>query len=355
MKARSFSLCILFLCFFIGRADAYSCQSFFDSTELHNQLTNFNLLAKSDLDVWNGYNLSDELVILTDLRNAPQCYVIITNGEVVRLGTLREPIKIKNTIYDFIYFKNDNLPEPFKLEMADRNKKEAIVVSIHSWEFIPAYIRALVGENGLIFSLIVHEGFHLFYQYRFANNRNSNFSWPRWVKSPGHEDIVENCYKDPKVFEIYNQELNALVRSAQLMYILKNKPAALDAAQDFISLREKRYKIATDNNIRVPIFDDEYSISCELAESSLEIDEGITNFIGSEVALELGLINDFQFIEYSKLYEFNPYFYGAAQLQLYLLKAIFPKHTFDKLRTSLSESPDFSVNVFSLFKDSFHI
>ncbi|MFK8137312.1 MAG: hypothetical protein AB8E15_03035 [Bdellovibrionales bacterium] len=331
-------------------ASSVECKDFFSSKSLQYQISSLKRLKTTNFRSWLEYDLNSEIVIFTDIVKSPTCFVLVNKAQIVRTGTLEKQIVIPNTIYDFLYLKSSNLPNEFRSEMLKIDKKDAIIVSLHDWEFIPNYIRSLVGENALVFNLLAHEAFHLFYQRRARVEPNGKINWPDWLEHPEHEKVEKNCYKHPAISNAYRKELNALVRSAQLLSMLGNKDAALEAALKFISSREERYKLLVQNNITVPLFSDEISISCMLAEQSLEIDEGITNYVGSIVSLNLNLISNFQFIEFSRLFELNPYFYGAGQLQLFILKSFLSQIDFDKVKTNLSDSKTPSVNVFTLFK-----
>lgn len=342
-------ICLLFL--FSLPISASTCGNFIKSDRLQNQVSNFKLHLQNNINVWSGYNINKEIVIFTDLINAPKCYVVLYDGNILISGFSEEVPKIPNTIYNFLYLNRSNIPEDISKQMIRLNKSEAMIFSLHNWEFIPQYIKALVGEHALVFNMIVHEGFHLFYQRRSNVDPSSNLLWPIWLEHPQQEKVVENCYHKPKIINQYYKEANALTRSAKLMYIIKDKIAAIEAAKDFISFRDERYEKIKTNNFRVPLMQGSSSISCRLAEDSLEIDEGVTNFIGTQTTLDLNLITDFQFIEYSNLLDFNPYFYSAAQLQLYLLSNLVPEITFNDIKSRLSSSPDFSVTVYSIFKE----
>jgi hypothetical protein len=274
---------------------SFACESFFGSEKLKLIMTGI----QNSKEIWEGYSPVTNPVVLTDLPTSPKCIAIYTGNNWI-FETLMSPLIISNTVYDFYPYSDEN-PE-LKTKLLDMGISRATVMSLHN--FMGDLIANFPGgESGLFFMVLMHESFHLFYDL-------GSPLWPSWIRSVegDRDEVLASCYNTNK--KNLHLELRELLESFKQE---GNSPEFKRSIKNFISLRSFRY-------LAFP--------ECREMESSWEMTEGIAEYVGWKLGLEV-LITKTDLLNYFES-EFTrsennletEYFYLLGALQLFAIDKI---------------------------------
>ena len=112
---------------------AESCKEFFKSETLLKEVSILNELNKEGL-LWKGFDLSNELVIFTDVKKFPRCFALYKNLRIISEVETNEGIDIPNGIYNFFHPYNRPKLERLGSELKKHDANFSMLVSLHSWE-----------------------------------------------------------------------------------------------------------------------------------------------------------------------------------------------------------------------------
>jgi hypothetical protein len=336
------------------------CTEFFGSTEVSSLIGLLGRLGEVSTHPWPPYDLRHHAIAMVGGPDdaAPRCVVLWSRGAVVTTFAVREPVILQTPAY---WFYNAP-PDPSTIDasyrglaslMGSLNPELKSQLEAQALERI-LILRVRVDPSALgidanrltryfdsptilLFLLSLHEMFHLNTQIPSWFGQAGTYQWPSWDAQPSRPDISKVCY-GPAVASILNGERAALLAA----YAGAPEGRAL-ATQQFVDLRRQRY--AKLSGVTVPGLAN--PIGCPEAESIMELEEGVGDYVAFATALDLRLVTRTQVKTY---YEepFGELFYGMGLLQLLIMRDNDPSGV-AKVSGAIAASKDWRGGVFGTF------
>jgi hypothetical protein len=189
----------------------------------------------------------------------------------------------------------------------------------------------------MLADLAVHESFHLHVQFPAWLDQPTSYAWPVWDSQPNRQELRERCYEGgPAVIAAARAEHNALLAAFDALDSVgapAGRAAVLAHARRFSSLRSARRALLDS----VTVTRDGAHISCSLAEDLMEIEEGVTQWIGHATLVRAGVATrasrrrSYTQLQPEAFYQFGP-------LQLWVLDALIGPDEMRRLTSSMARS-----------------
>jgi hypothetical protein len=197
--------------------------------------------------------------------------------------------------------------------------------------------RAKADPNLMLADLAVHESFHLHVQFPAWLDQPRTYAWPIWDSQPNRQELRERCYGGgPAVIAAAGAEHGALLAAFDALDSIgtpAGRAQVLAHARRFSSLRSARRALLDS----VTVSRDGARISCALAEDLLEIEEGVTQWIGHATLVRAGVgtrasrRGSYAQLQPEAFYQFGP-------LQLWVLDALLGPDELHRLTSAMARS-----------------
>ncbi len=326
------------------RKNGNDCVSFFRSSEVVRFTSQMKRLS-SISDIWPGYRPETIPVLVS--RNKPEvsnCVLIFQNGEITHEIVSGENLQFDNGLY-FLYLYQPlggSLPADILSVLIKTKIEKAIAYSIDAFPDTAGqldYQIYMKGKMDFHLNTVVHEGFHINSIFGAIVGPRP-FPWPAWDRQPDR-DIGKFCYERDE----WKKESYALHAAFKLLYLEGNTEMALSAARDFIKMREERYHKLKD--VKVPSSHAPEGVSCEEAESIMELEEGGADFVGTAASIELAIVSPYQVSEH--LVDYHDWYYRSGLAQLLLIRKMNKAASLEALQ-KISTSQNWNQGIFFEFK-----
>jgi len=336
--------------------DAYAlaqkdCKDFFNSSSLNSVKAQYKKLLELPF-IWKNYRPENYTTVLTNTEDSfGHCAVIIDPSQNIVEVPMANTFTFTNGLYNF-YLGNQSLAGSVPVELDNFLKKKKIstaliynVIKFPESKDIPDYIAHLSGRDDFHLNVIVHEGFHL--NIKFANlSGDKTNPWPTWDLQP-ERDIGKNCYSNEIAKPFWEKEKNALNAFVKILLLDRsNLKLAITAARDFIKIRKQRYESLKD--IRVPSKFNPNGISCSEAESIMELEEGMADYLGTTASLVIGSMSPLQVIEH--LSDYHDWYYRSGLAQLLFIYKLAPEKALE-ITGKISNASIWENGVFNQFEN----
>ena len=303
------------------------CEEFKQSIDFKNFIPKMGRILESATMTWGEYSPMNNTVVLTSSRGFLHCASVQKDGREIAMLVLGRSISLPNGLYS-VYFAGtkQDFPKILINYLEGSGTKETLVYDIsRADELIPGlldYEKFLTGFNELNTAIFINEGFHANVQFPKWLGRPRS-PWPDWDKQPSRDEIQPICYgPNPEVRAIFTKEYKAILAALKLSFAIPNDTLAKKAVQNFIQLRESRYKMLL--QARVPSRTNTDGISCPEAEAIMELEEGVAKFVEAFTLIGAGLINHEQMITSLDSSGTNSSFYNFGLMQMAVLQHHFP-------------------------------
>lgn len=267
------------------------CDSLWSKPAAKDFVTLLEKTTSSNHPVWKDYNLGDGAFVLNagQTNDSTYCLGLWKKGKAISYKCSKDIPKMLTPLYSYyLNYKNTKeidstlfgtykkAPE-FSSWMKINNIETAVYMPTDFPKFpfkIPAKMKT---------QLAIHEAFHINIMLRYWYT-NKGF-WPKWDKQPDRAG-VQSCYAEnestQKLIEEEQNTLSFLIES-----LLDNKKSeAIVLGNKFLKIRETRYNILNDKQIKLN--DDVYG-DCKTAEALMEIEEGIADYASWVKMYDIGV------------------------------------------------------------------
>ena len=269
------------------------CDSLWSNPVAKDFVTILEKTTLSNQQVWKDYALGDGVFVLNagQVNDTTQCLGLWKKGKAISYICSKDIPKMLTPLYSY-YLNYKNIKEidstlfgtykeapEFSSWMKSNNVEIAVYMPTEFPKF-PFKISAKMKTQ-----LAVHEAFHIEVMLRYWYTQKGD--WPKWEKQPDRAG-VQSCYTESettqKLIEEEKITLSLLVES-----LLDNKKTeAILLGNEFIKIREKRYKIL--KNKQIKLNNDAYG-DCNTAEAFMEIEEGIADYASWVKMYDLGVVS----------------------------------------------------------------
>lgn len=320
-----------------------TCDDFFRSEKLSHLVSQYKKL-KTLPDIWMGYQPENEVLVISSTDAPNGCAVLIEGQSAPSYHSFKGEFTYLNGVYNMFFDSTfaGEIPKELKDLFSKKNISRATIYNLSSLpnDIAPdGYEQYLYGRDDFHLNVIVHEAFHLNTIFAKALGREI-CPWPKWDLQPERE-ITSYCYKN----ETWNKENHALVAAFNILYLGNNRENALKAAQAFIERREERYAALVD--VKVPSQFVPGGVSCAEAEATLELQEGMADYVGTTASMELGIVTPFQVSGH--LTNYHDWYYRSALAQMLFMRKLDPQYALETTQR-LANSKNWNEGVFSEFK-----
>ena len=195
--------------------------------------------------------------------------------------------------------------------------------------------------------LAVHESFHLHSQFPTWLDQRRTYAWPGWDRQPDRPQLRERCYAGtPAIAAAFDAEMQALLAAYDAVVVAekRDKRAGRRHARRFVELRAERRRLQD----TVTVAQGNRTISCELAENLMELEEGTTQWLGHATTVRAGLTTTARLR--------GPYsgtqperFYQTGPLQLWILEGLRGPKAMRRITASIARSKGPEGSLFPRF------
>lgn len=248
----------------------------------------------------------EELILLTDLENYPNCVILTRHGEIEEHLLISEPLSIPNRSYTF-----SNQLNPYHInDLA----LEALIASKEDINQFLIYNTGTRGfdefsrEEGSLrfhFGFLIHEAFHLLAQkHRYTIGLQDwskdyfSFSYPLLK----NDFLIDICYEKNDKVEATREQEDIALRAAYADAYRNNLIGAREFLQEYFNLKEQRYSLLENDQFSHPSWIRE--VSCAEAEAENKYNEGSAEYVAINYLLGLGFIEPEDIFENSNYISF---------------------------------------------------
>lgn len=256
------------------------CDSLWSKKVTKDFVSILETTTKSDYAIWEGYDIRDGVYILNAGKpnDSANCLGIWRQGKNVSYKCSKDVPNMLTPIYSYYLDYKEPYNDEEKLFKTSKNapdfsnwmKNYGIEAAVYMPTDFPKFPFKIPTKSKA--QLAIHETFHV--QVMLRKWYTNKGFWPEWDKQPDRKSI-QSCYARndsiTKLFEAEQKELVALIE-----FLLDNdKTKAIQSANKFIAIRENRYSILIDKNIKL---NDSKFGDCRIGESFMEVEEGIADY-----------------------------------------------------------------------------
>lgn len=266
------------------------------------------------------------------LVHGPNCAILISGIEPFSIIQTTSPITFLTPVYSFYLSGDLNLvPEQFKgLATLIANLNPEIQSALTARGISRALLLRLDFDQKILDQAIgfrtraqflafmaIHESFHLHGQFpQWLSSEDRRVHWPSWDQQPNRKQLLRECY--PPTFA---EELKSLNVALKLGLSETNGSQARNSARLFEKKRVARHNSLRDTKIKLA---DGTFASCAVAESIMELEEGMLDSLALHVLVHHGVMSRAEALMYV-LSSTNEPFYRTGAGQMLLQTKLDPK------------------------------
>lgn len=295
---------------------------------------------------WYHHKLSEYPIILADSKSHNGCTAFWQPIKGWSVFKIKNQLIVEYDHYDHIYNSrktNNTSTDESILEMDNllqvHDQPFALLWVYGTWEpdlndpLIANNINKMPMAEAQALATAIHEAFHFFIQLPQTK------TWTKFRGLVSDEDL-SYCYTGTTaVRKIHKHEMESLMDA----FLAKNKDDTLRYLKKFLDLRSQRNSLIP--NITYSNWNsDKNTISCREAEARAELDEGVPEFTGNALLLDLNLATRQQ-IAHQILFVTNIFFdqpdiagrpihsyYHTGSISLLLIRQFYGKNFLDFTR-----------------------
>lgn len=338
------------------------CDEFFSSATVTRLVSYLARLHEIATPPWTSYRPERHPVVLIGPAHpaAPTCALVQRGDRELARAALAEPVTIPTGI--FWFYATPSIgpgarPEFAGLGAAMSKTTPSLAALLAGHGVDRAMLLRVDYDRGILTAVgvdpssyfsgpeivlliwIVHETFHLHSQFPTWLDQAATYPWPAWDRQPDRTAVVETCYGGAAGPRVAAER--AALRAAFIAAQRHDRAAACTAAREFVRQREIRHGASTDE---VPAPGG--AVACRVAESLMELEEGVPDYIAQATLLELGLGTDDQVLRGFDR-PLAPLFYGLGAFQLLVLRALAGEEAMPAITARIAASAGPEGGVFA--------
>jgi hypothetical protein len=194
--------------------------------------------------------------------------------------------------------------------------------------------------------LAVHETFHLHAQFPTWLDQTRDYAWPAWDVQPDRVALRERCYAgSPQLVDAVSAERDALVAAFDAVVVpdsaRRDTRTGLQHARRFLELRASRRELQD----TMTVAQGSRTISCGDAEDLMELEEGVSQWIGHATTARAG-VTTIAALRASYAGSQPERFYQLGPLQLWVLDGLVGSDTLRQITADIARSSTSRGGVF---------
>lgn len=269
-----------------------------------------SVATKANPTFWGDYYLGKGILVLEAGKTSKgkHCLGAWKNGENIGYKTIIDRPEMLTQL--FTYYLNYKTSDTSLLAYTNLNKKSPEFnkwmtgLNVHSAVYMPTEFPDFPFKISAIkkIQLAVHELFHLEVQFPVWFNKKGY--WPDWDHQPDRQS-VNRCYTcSEEVKKNTQKEVNSLLKMIESIIIGDTSKTCIYGKQ-FVRIRKERYEM--NDSVNIKLANDSLG-NCEIAESFMELEEGLADWASWTQLFENGVISEETILKHYKTKQQSLYY-----------------------------------------------
>lgn len=264
--------------------------------------------------VWGTFTIANHPIVLVSQSTTPEepaCAAIWRHRRPLQVLTVERGVRFSTPLYGMwngdpvgpnarvrqLPGTGDSPTIPPALERALRGGGDTRVVIIHAildFDRMGALGDAMRQMRAdpvrLLAPIAVHESYHLHSQFPAWLDQPGRYAWPAWDVQPDRRALVAQCYNGSDAIKAALRAEMAALEKAWLSSLTArddtSRTRVREESRAFIDARHARYALLDTVRIGSP----GAPLTCEQAEDVMELQEGVSQWIGFATAVRAGVV-----------------------------------------------------------------